>query len=42
MTSVHERLATGVPVAMAVAAACDEHERTQGDLVPLVCLGAPV
>ncbi|MCR6648331.1 MAG: CHAT domain-containing tetratricopeptide repeat protein [Cellulomonas sp.] len=42
MTSVHERLAAGVPVAEAVAAACDEHERSQGDLVPLVCLGAPV
>ena len=42
MTSVHERLATGVPVATAVAAACDEHEQARGDLVPLVCLGAPV
>jgi len=42
MTAVHERMRAGVPVAAAVAQACGDHERAVGDLVPLVCLGAPV
>jgi len=42
MTGVHERLRAGVPIATAVGQACDEQARTDGALVPLVCLGAPV
>lgn len=42
MTRLHGLLRAGVPVADALAVATSEGSATDGTLVPLVCLGAPV